>query len=402
MPNSLDRENEITTFARVDFRDDRRVFGIKRKDRRSHMLLVGKTGTGKSTMLLNMILSDLRKGEGLAVVDVHGDLVEKVLRLIPQERMGQVIYFNPQDVEHPMGFNLLEGVEPSQCHLTVSSLISVFKRIWPEFWGPRTEYILKNAVLALLDYPGSTLLEIPRMLTDVNFRRKVVEKTKNPQVRDFWTKEFEGYSKYFRSEAISPILNKVGEFLIIPLLRNIVGQPKSAFDFRQVMDEGKIFLVNLSKGQLGEDISSLLGAMIITKVGLVALSRSDTPEGERHDFYLYADEFHGLTPLSFINLLGEIRKYHVGLILSLQYLEQVEENVQAALWGNIGTIVAFRVGIRDAELLTREFYPVFEETDFINLPNYHIYLKLMIDGVTSRPFSAVTLPPPKNKTGKGS
>jgi type IV secretory pathway TraG/TraD family ATPase VirD4 len=342
-----------------------------------------------------MIVSDMIDGNGLAVIDPHGDLAEELLDFIPRARMKEVIYFNPADLEFPTGFNPLGKVHPDYHHLVSSGLISVFKKIWREFWGPRMEYILRNAILSLLEYQESTLLDLPRILVEKEFRSKVLKKVKNPQVRDFWLNEFEKYSAWLRAEAISPIQNKVGEFLCTPLVRNIFSQKESAINFRKIMDEGKILIVNLSKGKIGEDVCSLLGAMMVTRLELAALSRADTEEGKRKPFYLYVDEIHNFLTLSFASVLSEARKYGLSLILTHQYIEQLDEKIRSAIFGNVGTLISFRVGQEDAQVLAREFYPVFDETDLVNLSNYHIYLKLMIDGVTSKPFSAVTLPPPQ-------
>ena len=393
MNNHSAEKNPITPFAVTAYRDIRRRFGIKEKNRRGHMYIIGKTGTGKTTLVENMIISDIKAGNGLAVIDPHGDLADHLLDSIPKRRIDEVIYFNPADLDYPIAFNPLEKVDRDHHHLVASGLISVFKKIWYESWGPRSEHILRNAVLSLLEYPGSTLLDIPLILVDKDFRKKVLEKVANPQVRDFWLTEFERYSSYFRSEAISPIQNKVGHFLSTPLIRNIVGQAQSSMDFRKIMDEGKVLIVNLSKGRIGEDNCGLLGAMTVTKIELAALSRGDMPEGKRRSFYLYVDEVHNFLTLSFADILSEARKYGLSLVLAHQYIEQLDEKIRAAVFGNVGTLIAFRVGARDAQFLRNEFTPVFHETDLVNLPNYHIYLKLMIDGVTSRPFSALTIPP---------
>jgi DNA helicase HerA-like ATPase len=388
-------DNPVTLFAVTNWRDIRKVFGIKRKNRRGHIYLIGKTGTGKSTLILNMLVSDIRQGCGVALIDPHGDLAEDLLDLIPQSRVNDVIYFNPADMEYPVAFNPLEKVHPDFHHLVASGLISVFRKIWPEFWGPRLEHILRHSVLTLLDYPGSSLLDLPRLLTDKNFRAEVLKHVNHQQVREFWMYEFDKYSAWLRSEAISPILNKVGHFLTSTPLRNIVGQRHNTLDIRKVMDEGKVLIVNLAKGKLGEDNSALLGAMIVTKIQLAAMSRADMPERERRPFYLFVDEVHNFLTLSFANVLSESRKYGLNLTLAHQYIEQLDDKVRAAVFGNVGTIISFRVGAEDAKYLAREFYPVFKEDELTSLPNYHIYLKLMIDGVTSRPFSAVTLPPPE-------
>jgi Type IV secretion-system coupling protein DNA-binding domain len=390
-------DRAITSFAVTNYRDERKVFGIRQTDRRGHMYIIGKTGTGKSTLILNMLVSDIRNGRGAALIDPHGDLAEEILNFVPEDRIEDVIYFNPADMEYPVAFNPLEKVHPDFHHLVASGLISVFKKIWPEFWGPRLEHILRHSILTLLEYPDSSLLDLPRLLTDKDFRKVVLENVTHQQVREFWFNEFEKYSAWLRSEAISPILNKVGQFLTSPLLRNIVGQKENTFDLRKVMDEGKILIVNLSKGKVGEDNSALLGAMMVTKIMLAALSRADVNESERKPFYLYVDEFHNFLTLSFANILSESRKYGLNLILAHQYIEQLDEKIRAAVFGNVGTIISFRVGAEDAKYLAREFSPVFDEADLVNLPNHHIYLKLMIDGVTSKPFSAETLGPPERR-----
>jgi len=392
---------DITIFAETTFRNKFQKFGIKADDRRRHMYLIGKTGMGKSTILENMIIEDIRNGYGVAIVDPHGDLAEKVVEYIPTNRVNDVIYFNPADVKYPIAFNVVEHVDSHQRHLVASGLIGVFQKLWADSWGPRLEYILRNAILAVLDYPGATLLAVTRMLSDKSFRNKVIEKIEDPVVKAFWVTEFAGYNDRFASEAVSPIQNKVGQFLSSSLIRNIVGQVKSTIDMRKIMDEGKILILNLSKGRIGEDNSALLGAMMITKIQLAAMSRVDVLERERRDFYLYVDEFQNFTSDSFANILSEARKYRLNLILAHQYIEQLGENVKFAVFGNVGTFILFRVGAADAEALVPEFSPVFTDEDILNLPKYEIYLKLMIDGVASGPFSAKGLPPlsDEEKTG---
>lgn len=384
---------EITVFAETTYRNSLRKFGIKQDDRRRHMYIIGKTGVGKSTVLENMIVDDIRAGNGVAVVDPHGDLAEKVIQFIPSERINDVVYFNPADYEYPIAFNILEQVEPHLRHLVASGLIGVFQKLWADSWGPRLEYILRNALLATLDYPGSTLLSVIRMLSDKKFRKKVVDNVEDPVVRAFWVNEFAGYADKFASEAVSPIQNKVGQFLSTALIRNIVGQVKSTINMREIMDSRKILIVNLSKGRIGEDSSQLLGNMIITKIQLAAMSRVDIPESEREDFYLYIDEFQNFTTDSFANILSEARKYKLNLIMAHQYIEQLGDVVRNAVFGNVGTMVVFRVGAADAEALVPEFTPTFTEEDIVNQPKYEFYLKLMIDGIASEPFSARGLHP---------
>jgi len=385
--------NDVIFFGQTNFRNQMRKFGIKTDDRRRHMYLIGKTGMGKSTVLENMIVEDIRAGRGVAVVDPHGDLAEKVIKYIPKERINDVIYFNPADMDYPIAFNLVEQVDPHLRHLVASGLIGVFQKLWADSWGPRLEYILRNAILAILDYPGSTLLGVVRMLSDKAYRKKVVANIKDPVVKSFWEKEFAGYADKFASEAVSPIQNKVGQFLSSSFMRNIVGQVQSSINMRSVMDEGKILIMNLSKGRIGEDNSALLGAMMITKIQLAAMSRVDIEEKERRDFYLYIDEFQNFSTESFANILSEARKYRLNLIMAHQYIEQLDERVKPAVFGNVGTIIVFRVGAADAEELVREFAPVFTEEDIVNLPKYEMYLRLMIDGIASDPFSAKGMSP---------
>lgn len=393
--------SDIVVFAQTTYRNEFKKFGIKADDRRRHMYFIGKTGMGKSTVLENMIVDDIRAGRGVAVVDPHGDLAEKVMAYIPEHRVKDVIYFNPADIDYPIAFNVVEQVDANLQHLVASGLIGVFQKLWADSWGPRLEYILRNAILAILDYPGSTLLGVVRMLSDKPYRKRVVANIKDPVVKAFWEKEFAGYADKFASEAVSPIQNKVGQFLSSSLMRNIVGQVKSSIDLRTVMDEGKILILNLSKGRIGEDNSALLGAMMITKIQLAAMSRVDIPESQRRDFYLYIDEFQNFSTDSFANILSEARKYRLNLILAHQYIEQLNEKVKPAVFGNVGTMVAFRVGASDAEDLAREFLPTFNEEDLVNLPKYEMYLKLMIDGVASTPFSAKGLPPLTNEERTG-
>jgi hypothetical protein len=394
MADQLAKE-EITYFATTDFRNRATPFGIKRKDRRAHTYILGKTGTGKSTLLETLIKQDLLNGHGLALLDPHGDLVEKVLSEVPAARRADLIYFDATDAEHPLGFNPLECVAAKFRPLAASGLLSVFQHIWADSWGPRLEHILRNALMALLEQPNATLADVPRLLDDNAFRKQAVTKVTNEQVRDFWLKEYAGYPARFRAEAVAPLQNKVGAFLSNPLIHRIVTQERSAFRLRRIMDEGKILLVNLAKGKIGADTSTLLGALLVSRLGLAALSRADQPEEERRDFYLYLDEFHNFTTLTLAGMLSELRKYRLNLILAHQYLAQLDERLLAAILGNVGTVISFRIGPSDTETIAQEFAPEFSATDLINLPNYHVYLKLMIDGRVSSPFSAETFPPPR-------
>ena len=394
---------DITLFAKTNFRNREVPFGIRRDDRRRHMYIMGKTGMGKTTLIENMVIQDILNGHGVAFVDPHGDSVEKVLAFIPSNRINDVVYLNPADVDYPIAFNPLEAVDAKYKHLVASGLMGVFTKIWAGVWSARMEYILSNTILALLDSPGNTLLGIARMLVNKSYRKRIVDNIKDPVVKSFWVDEFANYNDKFRNEAIAPIQNKVGQFLSSAIIRNIVGQTKSTIDLRAIMDEKKIFLLNLSKGRIGEDNSALLGAMIITKLQLAAMSRVDIPEEERKDFYLYVDEFQNFATESFANILSEARKYRLNLIVAHQYINQLVHDkntiVRDAIFGNVGTLVIFRVGADDAEFLEKEFDPTYTMTDLVNLTKYNIYLKLMINGVASSPFSATTLPPISQPTG---
>ena len=384
-------------FAKTNFRDENRTFGIKNNDRRQHFYIIGKSGTGKTSLLANMALQDIQNGKGLAIIDPHGDFVEEVAERIPESRANDTIYFNPSDTDYPIGFNVLEVPDPKYKHLVASDLMGIFTKIWANVWSARMEYILTNCILALLDTPGTTLLGIPRILVDQNYRRKIIENVKDPVVKAFWTHEFDVWRDQFRNEAIVPIQNKVGQFLSTSLIRNIVGQQKSSLNISDIMNSGKILLVNVSKGRVGEDNAGLLGAMLITKIQLAAMERVRIAEKERKDFYLYVDEFQNFVTDSFASILSEARKYRLNLIVAHQYIGQLisgtSTKVRDAIFGNVGTMLAFRVGAADAEFLEKEFEPEFVIQDLVNLPNFNIYLKLMVNGITSRPFSGATLPP---------
>lgn len=390
-------KEKINEFGIVNFRNQQRRFGVKIDDRRRHMYVIGKTGMGKTTFLENMVISDILAGRGVGVVDPHGEFAEKLLDFVPEERIKDVIYFDPSDMRYPIAFNPLEQVGTEFRHLVASGIMGVFKKIWADLWSARMEYILNNTLLALLEYPGSTLLGIMRMLNDKDYRKRVVDNLKDPVVKSFWVNEFARYSQKFETEATASIQNKVGQLVTNPLVRNILGQPHSSIDMRKIMDEEKILIVNLSKGKIGEDNSALLGAMIITKLQLSAMSRVDIPESQRKDFYLYVDEFQNFATDSFANILSEARKYRLCLILAHQYIRQLVHDtntkVRDAIFGNVGTLVSFRVGAEDAEFLEKEFQPDFMANDFVGLPKYNFYIKLMIDGISSRPFSASNIPP---------
>ncbi|MFH1909976.1 MAG: type IV secretion system DNA-binding domain-containing protein [bacterium] len=384
-------EQELSVLGTTNFRGTEKKFGINIQDRALHIYAIGKTGTGKSTLLKNMIIDDIYKGRGVAVVDPHGDLVADVIDHIPENRINDVIYFSPADRDYPVGFNLFENVDPEYKNIVASGIVGVFKKIFGESWGPRLEYILRNVVLGLLDYPGATLLQVLKVLTDTKFRRMVVEQISDPIIKDFFVNEFERYDQKFRTEAVAPIQNKVGQFLSSTVIRNIVGQPQNSINVRETMDKSKILLIDLSIGRIGEDNSALLGSLIITKIQMAAMSRAEMSREERIPFYLYVDEFQNFATDSFAVILSEARKYGLSLMVTNQYIAQMPETVANAVFGNVGSIITFRVGAGDAEFLNREFVPVFEPSDLVNLDNYVIYLKISINGVTSSPFSAKTV-----------
>lgn len=392
---SFDPER-ITFFAKTDARGKQVPFGIKAKDRQRHMYVVGKTGMGKSTLLENMAAQDIQNGEGMAFIDPHGSAAETLLDYVPEHRINDVIYFAPFDLAHPISFNVMEDVGPDKRHLVVSGLMSTFKKIWVDAWSARMEYILTNALLALIEYPDTTLLSVNRLFSDKAYRTQVVDYIKDPAVKAFWTEEFANYTDRFAAEALPAIQNKIGQFTGNPLIRNIIGQPHSSFDIRQIMDEKKILIMNLSKGLVGETNANLLGSMLTTRIYLAAMSRADLPVEQMKkmpNFYFYVDEFQSFANSTFSNILSEARKYHLNLIIAHQYIEQMEDDVKAAVFGNVGTTISFRVGPFDAEVLETVFSPRFLATDLVNLGFAQIYLTLMIDGIGSQPFSAITLPP---------
>ncbi len=393
MSYNHDHEGEVNYFAKTNFRNQMTKFGIKTDDRRRHVYVIGKTGMGKTTLLENFILSDIYAGHGCCYVDPHGDTAEKIINYIPSWRINDVVYFNPADMDFPVGFNILETVSERHKHLVASGMMGVFKKIWENMWSSRMEYILNNTILALLDNPGSTLLGINRMLSDADYRKRIVGNVTDPVVRQFWLKEFASYNEKYAQEAVAPIQNKIGQFLSASIIRNIVAQVKSTINIREMMDNNKIFIVNLSKGRIGEDNSRLLGGLLITKIQLSAMERVDTPEADRLDFYLYVDEFQNFAVESFAGILSEARKYRLCLTMAHQYIAQLTDEVREAVFGNVGTIITFRVGSPDATYMETEFAPRFTPEDIINLPKYNVYLKLLINGVTSQPFSAITLAP---------
>jgi len=391
-------ENRITYFGETDSRNRQLRFGIKMEDRLKHIYAIGKTGMGKSTLLENMVIQDIQNGEGVAFIDPHGKSAELLLDYIPEHRIKDVVYFAPFDMEYPVAFNVMEDVGADRRHLVANGLMSAFKKIWVDAWSARMEYILNNIMLALLEFPGATLLGVNRMLADKEFRNKVVSNITDPSVKSFWVDEYAKYTDKFAAEAAPAIQNKVGQFVANPIIRNIIGQSKSTFDIRKMMDERKIFIINLSKGRVGEGNANLIGSMLVTKIYLAAMSRADMSEREMKaaaPFYLYVDEFQSFANESFADILSEARKYKLGLTIAHQYIEQMPDEVRSAVFGNVGTMIAFRVGATDGEVLEKEFIPTFTQEDLVNLGKYQMYLKLMIDGVSSRPFSARGLPDTK-------
>lgn len=392
----MPQEDNITYFGITDYRGKQTQFGIKDSDRVKHVYVIGKTGMGKSTLLENMAVQDIQNGNGLAFIDPHGGSAEELLNFVPEERIDDIMYFAPFDMEYPISFNVMEDVGADKRHLVANGLMAAFKKIWVDAWSARMEYILNNILLALLEFPGSTLIGVNRMLADKKYRDQVVSNVTDVSVKAFWEDEFAKYSDRFMVEAGAAIQNKIGQFISNPLVRNIIGQPKSSFDIRELMDSRKIVIINLSKGKVGDANANLLGSMLITKIYLGAMSRADVSRVELNklpNFYLYVDEFQSFANESFAEILSEARKYKLNLTIAHQYIEQMSDEVRAAVFGNVGTFITFRVGAIDAEILEKEFAPEFTAEDLVNLGKYQMYLKLMVDGVGSAPFSANSMPP---------
>ena len=388
---TAESDDQLTFLGRTTFRNQRRLFGIRQSDRRHHIYLIGKTGTGKSTLLESLVRQDLAHGHGLALLDPHGDLAARVREAVPVHRQADLTYLDLPNPAADFAFNPLERVAPARRALAAAGVLDVFKKLWADSWGPRLEHILRNALLVLVELPEATLADILRLLDDEPFRHEAAARSANPQVRRFWLREYEQYPTRLRAEAIAPIQNKVGAFLAHGRLQRILTEPRSSFDLRAILDEGQILLVNLSKGQIGEDVAALFGALLVSAIGLAALSRADQPAPARRDFFLYLDEFHTFTTQSLASMLSELRKYGVGLVLAHQYLAQLDPVIRDAVLGNVGTLIAFRIGSADAEELAQEFAPEFSAEDLIRLPNHMVYLKLLVDGEVTSPFSAETL-----------
>jgi len=376
------------------------TFGISAADRRQHVYLIGKTGSGKTTLLRNLILQHIALGHGVGLIDPHGDLAEELLDHIPPARADHLVYFHPGDLDFPIGLNLLANVAPDDRHLMASGIVGAFKSIWRESWGPRLEYILYNAVAALLECENTTLLGVNRLLTDPTFRARIVRQVRDPFIRDFWAAEFASYDPRFQREAIAPIQNKLGQFLLNPVVRNILGQVKSRVSIPFVMDNDRLFIANLSKGRLGHDKANLLGSLLTTQFQLAAMARTNQPEHARRDFYLFIDEFQNFSTDAFAVILAEARKYRLCLTLSHQYVDQLPLPIRQAVFGNVGTLVSFRIGNTDAEVLQAEFGNEFVAQQLVDLDRYEVVVKLLEDGTNKQPFRAKTLPPLENRVGR--
>lgn len=387
---------DLIFLGRTNWRDRRRLFGLKNADRRAHMYIVGKTGTGKSSLLEMMIRQDVVNGRGLALLDPHGDLAERIERWIPAARRGDLIYLDVPNPAERFTFNPLEGVPPLRRSLAANGIVEAMKKIFADSWGYRLEYILRAALLLLLDQDEATLADIVRLFHEPEFRTEAAARATNLQVRRFWTTEFEAYgSGKFRVEAVSPIENKIGSFLLDPYLSRILTTKKSTVNVREVLDEGKILLVNLAKGKLGESPAMLFGSLLVSAIGLAGLSRADMPESARRDFVLYLDEFHTFTTLALANMAAELRKYALPMVLTNQHLEQLPPELRSAILGNVGTLVVFRVGASDAAKLAKELGPAVKETDLVFLPNRSFFVRALVDGAAIEAFTGTTLDVPK-------
>ena len=392
---SSQREPNVALLGKVKFRSRCEVFGIQPDDRRRHLAIIGKTGMGKTTLLQKLIGDDIRAGRGLALVDPHGDLADAILDVVPGHRTNDVVLFDAGDRDYPLSFNVLSCREANQRGLVASAVVSAFKKLYGDSWGPRLEHILRNALLGALEVPDTSLLALQRLLSDSQYRKTIIAQVHDPVVRTFWEKEFAAWKPQYQAEAIAPIQNKVGQFLSQPILRAIVGQGRSSLDLRRVMDGGQVLIVNLSKGRIGEDASMLLGSLVVTSIQLAAMSRADVPENNRRDFALYVDEFQNFATDSFATILSEARKYRLNLVLANQYLAQMDEATAEAVFGNVGSLLVFQAGARDAEVLAEQLGGDVTPQDLMALPKYTAYLRLLIDGMPSRPFSIETLPPPR-------
>ena len=382
--------SDISYFARTNFRNGQRLFGIKQNDRLSHMYIIGKTGVGKSTLIETLVRQDVEAGRGCALIDPHGDLVTRIWETMPERARNRVTYLNAPDSWQPFGYNPLRRVRDDKIPLAVSGLLETLKKLWPDAWGVRMEHVLRNCLYALLERERSSLPDILRLCDDEKFRKGVVNNIRNETVRRFWKQEFENYPARLRAEACAPIQNKLGALLSDPTLCRTLVEPQIDLRFRKLMDEGQVLLVNVSKGRLGEDSALVLGSLIVSTLGLAAFSRADSEEESRRPFFIYMDEFQNFTTLMLANMMSELRKYGVGLVLAHQYMHQLEPDIRHAVLGNAGTVISFRVGAEDVSTLAAEFQPMLSAEDILKLANRRIYLKLMIDGAPSQPFSANT------------
>jgi energy-coupling factor transporter ATP-binding protein EcfA2 len=385
------KDDRMTTLGMREIWGGVQPFALSSADRRRHLLILGKTGTGKSTLLKYLIMQDIHAGASVALIDPHGDLAEEILSLVPRTRSKEVTYFKPADLERPVGLNLLSSSTPDTRHIVTSGIVSAFKHIWSDSWGPRLEYLLAAGISALLECPAASLLALPRFLVDTGYRQRMLRFVTDPIVKSFWEAEYAHYEKRFRSEVIAPVQNKVGQLLMTAPLRNILGQAQSTVSIPFVMEQGRIFIANLSKGFLGEDKASLLGSLLITQFQLAALARGTIPEGRRRDCFLYVDEFQNVATNAFCSMLSEARKYRLNLTLSHQFAGQLRQDVREAVFGNVGSIVAFRTGASDAELLSQEFASAYPPKAFAELSNYEILVKALICGEAREPFRGRTI-----------
>ena len=388
---TLSRNHRVTYVGRTTFRNAGVLFGIRKRDRLAHSYVVGKTGTGKSTLLNTMAAQDVAAGNGFALFDPHGDLAEKVAALAAVRRAKDLIYLNVPEADLPWTFNPFARIPADKRALAAAGMVEVFKKLWPDDWGPRLEHLLRNVVFTLLESPGASFADIPPLLTNRDYRDQLLASVTNDVVRDFWQTEYARYSPAFRAVVVAPLQNKLGALLTDPILRRILTDERAQLDLRRLMDEGRILIVNLDKGRIGEGPASLLGSLLVSHLSLAGLSRSNLLEEERRDFLIYLDEFQLFGTQSLANMLSELRKYRVGMVLAHQHLSQLDPVVRDAVFGNVGTMMAFRLGAEDAVFLAREFAPTFTFTDLTGLPRFNLYLRLLIDGETTKPFSAVTL-----------
>ncbi len=389
-----EEKKDVNFFAKAEYKNNDAIFGLKSKDRRKHMYIIGKTGAGKSTLIANMAIDDIRRGRGVGIIDPHGDLSETILDYIPKRRINDVVYLEPFDTERPFSINVLEIKNQQQKDLISSGIVSIFYKLYGDSWGPRLEYILRLTILTLLEVPGATLADALPLSAQKKFRQKMLRHVKDEVLLNFWNNEFDKMTDRLQVEAISPIQNKIGQFVTSKMIRNIIGSPKSTVNLEDIMNEGKILIMNLSQGKLGEDNAALLGAMMITQLQLAAMNRSFQKEEDRRDFFLYVDEFQNFATSSFIKILSEARKYRLALTLTNQYIGQLDETIINAIFGNVGTLMSFVVGATDSAYLTREFSELYSQNDLVTLGKYQVVMKMSIDEMTTLPFPAKTLPLP--------